>query len=87
MKIPRNVPVYPMRSVVKATGIEANRLRYWETKYHILRPNRDLQGCRLYTQEQVDLIKKIGALADDKGVSLTVINDIIAAADIKQANP
>ncbi len=81
MKLPRNVPIYPMRTVVKATGIEANRIRYWETKYKMLRPSRDANGCRLYTQEQVELIKKIGALTDDKGLSLVVINDVIARSN------
>jgi MerR family transcriptional regulator, light-induced transcriptional regulator len=78
VKIPRDVPMYPMRTVVKLTGVDAHRIRYWETKYGMPAPSRDQQGHRLYTQEQVELIKRIGTLADDRGLSLVAIWDLIA---------
>lgn len=77
LKIPHDVPLYPMRTVVKLTGVEAHRIRYWESRYGMLRPSRDQYGHRLYTQTQVDLIKKIGTLADGKGLSLVAIWDLL----------
>ncbi|NIM06551.1 MAG: MerR family transcriptional regulator [Armatimonadetes bacterium] len=77
VKIPHNIPMYPMRTVVKLTGVEAHRIRYWENKYGMPRPSRDQHGHRLYTKAQVDLIKKIGGLADGKGLSLVAIWDLL----------
>lgn len=77
VRIPHDTPMYPMRTVVKLTGIEAHRIRYWENKYGMLRPSRDQFGHRLYSQAQVDLIKKIGTLADGKGLSLVAIWDLL----------
>jgi DNA-binding transcriptional MerR regulator len=77
VKIPHDVPMYPMRTVVKLTGVEAHRIRYWESKYGMPRPSRDQHGQRLYTRAQVDLIKKIGELADGQGLSLVAIWDLL----------
>jgi DNA-binding transcriptional MerR regulator len=86
MEVRRNIPAFPMCTVVKATGTEASRIRYWERKYDMLRPVRDINGSRLYTQEQIDLIKQISALADDKGVSLVVIKDLIGSTPNSMAS-
>jgi MerR family transcriptional regulator, light-induced transcriptional regulator len=77
VKIPRNVPMYPMRTVVRMTGVEAHRIRYWETRYGMPIPTRDTQGRRLYTQDQIEIIKRIGSLADDRGLSLLAIGDLL----------
>lgn len=69
MKIPRNSPVYPMRTVVTLTGMPAHRIRYIESKYGALTPQRNPTGGRLYSQEQVDNIKTIGGLLE-KGLDL-----------------
>ena len=78
MKIPHNVPMYPMRTVVKLTGVEAHRIRYWETKYGMPVPSRDEQGRRLYTQAQMELIKQVGKLVDVKGLSFIAIWDLLS---------
>lgn len=78
MKIPRNVPLYPMKTVVRLTGVESHRIRYWENKYGTPQPSRDQHGHRLYTQDQVELIKRIGRLADDNGLSLVAIWDLLS---------
>jgi DNA-binding transcriptional MerR regulator len=66
-----------MRTVVRLTGVDAHRIRYWETKYGMLRPARDVQGRRLYTPAEVELIRKVGTLADGRGMSLVAIWNIL----------
>jgi DNA-binding transcriptional MerR regulator len=66
-----------MKTVVKLTGIEAHRIRFWETKYGLLEPSRDAAGRRLYSQEDVKRIKKIGSLVDRYGLSLTVATQMV----------
>jgi DNA-binding transcriptional MerR regulator len=69
--------MYPMRTVVKLTGVDAHRIRYWESKYGFPSPNRDGKGRRLYTALEVDLIRKVGNLTDSKGLSLAAIWDLV----------
>jgi DNA-binding transcriptional MerR regulator len=76
MKIPRNIPVYPMRTVVTLTGMAAHRIRYVESKYGALAPQRNEVGCRLYSQEQVDLIKTIEGLLE-KGLDLPAVLHLV----------
>jgi DNA-binding transcriptional MerR regulator len=77
MRVPRNTPMYPMRTVVKLTGVDAHRIRYWESKYGFPSPTRDGKGRRLYTALEVDLIRKVGNLTDSKGLSLAAIWDLV----------
>ena len=77
MRVPSDAPIYPMKTVVKLTGIEAHRIRFWETKYGLLEPSRDAAGRRLYSQEDVKRIKKIGSLVDRYGLSLTVATQMV----------
>jgi len=77
VRISSDAPIYPMKTVVKLTGIEAHRIRFWETKYGLLEPSRDAAGRRLYSQEDVKRIKKIGSLVDRYGLSLTVATQMV----------
>jgi len=77
VRVPTDVPIYPMKTVVKLTGIEAHRIRFWETKYGLLQPSRDGAGRRLYSQDDVKRIKKIGSLVDRYGLSLVTASQMV----------
>lgn len=73
MRMPSHVPLYPMRTVAKLTNVEPHRIRFWETRYGLVRPTRDESGRRLFTGQEVDRIRKIGQLVDGHGMSLVAI--------------
>ena len=77
MRVPSDAPIYPMKTVVRLTGIEAHRIRFWETKYRLLQPVRDAAGRRLYSRDDVKLIKKIGSLVDRYGLSLVTASQMV----------
>ncbi|HUU54597.1 MAG TPA: MerR family transcriptional regulator [Armatimonadota bacterium] len=75
--MPSHVPLYPMRTVAKLTSVEPHRIRFWETRYGLVRPARDESGRRLFTKKEVDRIRKIGQLVDGYGMSLVAIRRLL----------
>lgn len=77
MRMPTHVPLYPMRTVARLTNVEPHRIRFWETRYGLVRPARDESGRRLFTREEVERIRKIGQLVDGQGMSLVAIRQLL----------
>jgi DNA-binding transcriptional MerR regulator len=77
VRVPSDAPIYPMKTVVRLTGVEAHRIRFWETRYRLLQPARDGAGRRLYSRDDVKRIKKIGSLVDRYGLSLVTASQMV----------
>ena len=55
MTVPRAEPArYPLRAVVRRTGLSADVLRAWERRYRAIEPDRTQGGQRLYSDEDVE---------------------------------
>lgn len=54
--------VWTIAEVERDTGLGKDSLRVWERRYGFPDPQRDAQGERLYTQEQVDRLRLIRRL-------------------------
>jgi DNA-binding transcriptional MerR regulator/methylmalonyl-CoA mutase cobalamin-binding subunit len=52
----RDAPVYNIKAVARLTGVAADTLRRWESRYGVLNPERTESGYRLYSQRDVDTI-------------------------------
>lgn len=52
----RNAPIYNIKAVSRQTGVPPDTLRRWESRYHILVPQRTDSGYRLYSQRDIDAI-------------------------------
>jgi len=50
---------YPIRSISELTGVATTTLRAWERRYGLLKPSRTAKGHRLYSGEDIDLVKEI----------------------------
>ena len=51
----------PIRLLSELTGVAATTLRAWEKRYQLLTPRRTTKGHRLYSQQDVALVKEIVA--------------------------
>ena len=60
---------YPIRKISELTGINPVTLRAWERRHGLIKPERTPKGHRLYTDEHVQLIRRILALVD-QGISI-----------------
>lgn len=73
---PFSPPLYPIRTVCSATGVNPVTLRAWERRYGLIKPVRTEKGHRLYTQADIDRINKTISLLD-KGIPIGQVRQII----------
>ena len=60
---------YKMREVVEITGIPASTLRFWETKFTIIKTFRE-NGQRYYTPKDIETINMIRYMIHEKGLKI-----------------
>jgi len=54
--------LYKMSAIVRITGFKPSLLRAWERRYGLLKPERGKGGQRLYTNEDLRLLRRIRQL-------------------------
>lgn len=54
--------LYEIKQVAELTGLETSRLRAWERRYQVVRPERLPNGYRVYTGQQVALLRAYAKL-------------------------
>ena len=74
---------FSIQDVVNKTNIPAYTIRYWETKFHLLRPLRLASGHRRYTQADIETLLKIKDLVLVKGYTLSGARKAISLAKRK----
>lgn len=57
---------YSISEVSKLTGIEQYILRYWETEFEQLKPQKNRAGNRIYTNKDIQLILYIKNLLKER---------------------
>lgn len=61
MEYPKKL-FYRINEVAKITGVETYVLRYWETKFPMLAPEKDSSDQRRYRQPDIELVMRIKEL-------------------------
>lgn len=56
---------FSIQFVSKVTGINAHTIRAWEKRYNAVKPGRDQNGRRVYTQEEIDRLNLLGHLVNE----------------------
>lgn len=72
----KDVPIYPIGSVERLTGLTARQIRYYETK-GLVEPARTRGKQRLFTPRQVERLVSIRKLMAE-GYSLRSIAELLA---------
>lgn len=68
-----------MREVSRLADLPEYTIRYWETRFRLLRPLRLSSGHRRYTRADVDALRQIKDLVFIKGYSLDGARKALAA--------
>ena len=58
---------YKIGDVCRIADVQPYVLRYWESEFPVLAPDRSVQGPRTYSAREVDLIGRIKRLLYDEG--------------------
>jgi len=61
---------YTMGEVSELFDVNPSLLRYWEEQFPKLRPKRNKKGNRLYTPQDVELLKTIYHLVKERGMKI-----------------
>jgi len=78
-QIANDLPIYPIRTVARLSGVDARRIRAWESQYGLLRPARTRGGHRLFSQQDIDRIRRIRQLIDEEGLRLQGVRLLLEA--------
>lgn len=68
-QIPEKI-YYKIGEVAKFTGIKTHVLRYWETEFNAIRPNKSRSNQRLYRKQDVELILRLKDLLYNQGFTI-----------------
>ena len=68
---------YSISEVSKITEIEQYVLRYWETEFEQLKPQKNRAGNRIYTNKDIQLILKIKDLLREKKYTIEGAKNIL----------
>ncbi len=59
-----------MGEVTEMFGVNASQIRFYEKEFDVLQPKKNKKGNRLFTPADVENLKIIFHLVDDKGFTL-----------------
>jgi DNA-binding transcriptional MerR regulator len=62
--------LYKIGEVCKVADVQPYVLRYWETEFPALAPNKSGGGQRLYTRHEIDVILRIKQLLYTEGFTI-----------------
>jgi DNA-binding transcriptional MerR regulator len=62
--------LYKIGEVCKIADVQPYVLRYWETEFPLLAPNKSGGGQRLYTRGEIDIILRIKQLLYSEGFTI-----------------
>ena len=68
--MPDDERLYKIGEVCKVADVQPYVLRYWETEFPALAPNKSGGGQRLYTQREIDIILRIKQLLYSEGFTI-----------------
>ena len=69
-ELPEDERLYKIGEVCRMADVQPYVLRYWETEFPSLAPNKSGGGQRLYTRREIDIILKIKQLLYSEGFTI-----------------
>src|SRR6476661_5417416 len=79
--------LYKIGEVCRVADVQPYVLRYWETEFAALAPNKSGGGQRLYTQREIDVILRIKQLLYSEGFTIAGAKKKLEAELVEGAAP
>jgi DNA-binding transcriptional MerR regulator len=79
--------LYKIGEVCKIADVQPYVLRYWETEFPALAPNKSGGGQRLYTRREIDTILRIKQLLYSEGFTIAGAKKKLETEDVAAAAP
>ncbi len=68
---------YKIREVAEILNLPASTLRFWESRFTVIKPRRNDKGTRYYTPDDIEKIRMIYYLVKEKGLKLDAAQEEI----------
>lgn len=62
--------LFSIGEVAQMIGVETSAVRYWENQFEALKPQKNKKGNRLFTKDDIELVKLISYLVRDRGLTI-----------------
>ncbi len=72
---------YSIGEVSDIVGHEPHVLRYWEQEFEVLSPRKNRAGRRVYTEEDVETVRRIRYLLKDEKYTIAGARQVIQHDD------
>jgi MerR family transcriptional regulator/heat shock protein HspR len=69
-------PRYVISVAAKMLGIQTHTLRYYE-RLGVIEPKRSQGNIRLYSERDIDLLRRVKTLVEDMGINLAGVEVIL----------
>lgn len=76
---------FKIGDVARICGVETYVLRFWETQFPQLKPNKSGTGQRLYRRHEVELALEIKRLVHDEGYTLAGARQTLESGNRRRA--
>ncbi len=80
-------PFFKIGETAKLTALPAYTLRYWETEFRSLKPQKTKSGQRLYRRKDVELLLRIRELVHDRGMTHEGVRSMLREGGLDEAAP
>jgi DNA-binding transcriptional MerR regulator len=70
---------FKIGEVAQLIGAKTSVLRFWETEFNFLKPEKSSKGQRLYTKKEVDLILEVKRLLYDEKFTIEGVKKRISS--------
>ena len=78
---------FKIGEVAKFTGIKTHVLRYWESEFKTIRPNKSRSNQRLYRKQDIELILHLKDLLYNQGFTIAGARKKLREEKIAKKNP
>ena len=72
---------YSIGEVSQKTGLEQHVLRYWETEFEGLSPQKNRAGRRIYTKDDIDFIERLKYLLKERKFTIEGARNALGSLD------
>ena len=62
--------IYTIGEVAEMVGENTHTIRYWENQFEALKPQKNKKGNRLFTKNDIELVKLIYHLLKERGMTI-----------------
>lgn len=76
--------MYRIGEAARALDLQTSVLRFWESEFPGLQPVRTPKGQRLYTEQDMELLRRIRALLHEQGMTIEGARRVLSGGAVPQ---